>query len=130
MAASLALLIERAPSGRKADDGEQEVGGLRRIGANGHGLGAAFGRDEAGVAALPSVELPVEEESPRRVVRQRRQMSVHAGDETPDTVTGAASDLACGVLVLAIGYQCVLRLCLQARATDYTMWAEDVNYMP
>src|SRR5262245_55902760 len=103
------LVAERATPRRKSDDCEQEVGGLRRIGRNGSRLGAAFGRDEAGIAALPSVELPIEEDSPRHVVRQRRQMSVHASDETRDTVGGAASDLACGVLVLTIRHQCLLR---------------------
>src|SRR4029453_12354992 len=87
-----------------------EFGGLRRVRRNRYGLGAAFGRDEAGVAALPSVELSIEEDAPRRVVRQRRQMSVHAGDETRDTLGGAGSDLCCGVLVLAIRHQCLLRL--------------------
>src|SRR5262245_9664144 len=96
------LVVERATPRRKSDDGEQEVGGPRRIGRNRRRLGAAFARDEAGVAAFPSVELPIEEDSPRRVVRQRRQMSVHAGDETHGTVWGAASDPVCGVLVLTI----------------------------
>ena len=113
------LIVERATPRRKSDDGEQEVGGLRRIGRNRHGLGAALARDEAGVTTLPSVELPIEEDPPRRVVRQRREMSVHAGDETRGTVCGAASER--GVSVLAVRLQCLLRSVLQAGANDYSM---------
>ena len=61
MIVRLRIPAERAAPRREPDDGEQEIGGLRRIGTTGGELRRAFRRDEAGVAMLPSVELAVEE---------------------------------------------------------------------
>ena|SRR6516165_10191926 len=56
----LRIPAERDAPRCEASDGEQEIGGLRRIGTTGGELRRAFRRDEAGVAVLPSVELAVE----------------------------------------------------------------------
>src|SRR5262245_65521973 len=77
----LRIPAERAAPRRKPDDGEQEIGGLRRIGTTGGELRRAFRRDEAGVAMLPSVELAVEEGTAVPVIRQSWQVGVDARDE-------------------------------------------------
>jgi hypothetical protein len=121
MAAALAPVVERATPRSESRDGEQEVGGLRRIDGGGYGLRAALGRDEAGVASFPPVELPVEEYSPRRVIRQRREMSIHAGDETRDAVGDAAVRLSCGAVALAIWRQYLLPVSDVDPDYSYTM---------
>src|SRR5215831_15652019 len=72
----------------RADDGEQEIDGLRRIGTTGGELRRAFRRDEAGVAMLPSVELAVEEGTAVPVIRQSWQVGVDARDEAACAIGG------------------------------------------
>src|SRR5262249_59846925 len=81
MVPRLRIPAERAAPRREPDDGEQEIGGLRRIGATGGELRRAFRRDEAGVAMLPSVELAVEEGTAVSVICQSRQGGGGARDE-------------------------------------------------
>src|SRR5262244_3339594 len=89
MIVRLCIPAERAAPRREPDDGEQEVGGLRRIGTTGGELRRAFRRDEAGVAVLPSVELAVEEGKAVPVIRQSRQVGVDARDESTCALVGA-----------------------------------------
>src|SRR5215475_1813245 len=81
---------EQAAPRREPDDGEQEIGGLRRIGTTGGELRRAFRRDEAGVAMLPPVELAVEEGTAVPVIRQSWQVGVDARDEAACTIGGPA----------------------------------------
>src|SRR5215471_21781613 len=90
MIVRLRIPAERAAPRRKPDDGEQEIGGLRRIGTTSGELRRAFRRDEAGVAMLPSVELAVEEGTAVPVIRQGRQVGVDARDEAACAIGGAA----------------------------------------
>src|SRR5215471_21870623 len=82
---------ERAAPRRKRADGQQEVGGLRQIAGAGGELRGALRRDKAGVAVLPSLELAIEEDAPRRVVDERRQVRIHAGDEAVGAICATAS---------------------------------------
>src|SRR5215813_513732 len=77
----LRIPAERDAPRCEASDGEQEIGGLRRIGTTGGELRRAFRRDEAGVAVLPSVELAVEKGTALPVIRQGRQVGIDAGYE-------------------------------------------------
>src|SRR5262245_15470577 len=90
MIGRLRIPAERAAPRRKPDDGEQEIGGLRRIGTTGGELRRAFRGDEAGVAMLPSVELAVEEGTAVPVIRQSWQVGVDARDEAACTIGGPA----------------------------------------
>src|SRR5262249_15686518 len=85
----LRIPAERDAPRREASDGEQEIGGLRRIGTTGGELRRAFRRDEAGVAVLPSVELAVEKGTALPVIRQGRQVGVDARDEAACAIGGA-----------------------------------------
>src|SRR6516165_12218998 len=78
----LRIPAERDAPRCEASDGEQEIGGLRRIGTTGGELRRAFRRDEAGVAVLPSVELAVEKGTALPVIPQSRQMGIDAGYES------------------------------------------------
>jgi len=80
------IRIQRGAPRRKRADGQQEVGALRRIAGAGGELRGALRRDKAGVAALPSFELAIEEAAPRRVVGERRQVRIHAGDEAAGAI--------------------------------------------
>src|SRR5215831_19852032 len=84
----LRIPAERAAPRREPDDGEQEIGGLRRIGTTGGELRRVFRRDEAGVAMLPSVELAVEEGTADPVIRQSWQVGVDARDEAACAIGG------------------------------------------
>src|SRR5262249_54934642 len=84
----LRIPAERDAPRCEASDGEQEIGGLRRIGTTGGELRRAFRRDEAGVAVLPSVELAVEKGTALPVIRQGRQVVVDARDEAACAVGG------------------------------------------
>ena len=84
-------LAQRAAPLRKRADGQQEVGGVRRIASSGDELRDALRRDKAGVAVLPSLELVIEEGAPRRVVGKGRQVRIHAGDEAAGAIYAAAS---------------------------------------
>src|SRR5262249_56564923 len=86
----LRIPAERDAPRREASDGEQEIGGLRRIGTTGGELRRAFRRDEAGVAVLPSIELAVEKGTALPVIRQGRQVGVDARDEAACAIRGAA----------------------------------------
>jgi hypothetical protein len=68
--------------GHEPGDGEHEIGGLRRIGRIDDGLGRALGRDEAGVAALPAVELSVEKGTPGGVALEARQVAIQAREKS------------------------------------------------
>src|SRR6516164_2102627 len=85
----LCIPAEREAPRRLRGDGEQEVGGLRRIGTITGELGRAVSRDEAGVAVLPSVELAVEEGTALPVIRQGRQVGIDARDESTCALVGA-----------------------------------------
>src|SRR5262245_8106034 len=86
----LRIPAERDAPRCEASDGEQEIGGLRRIGTTGGELRRAFRRDEAGVAMLPSVELAVEEGTAVPVIRQSWQVGVDARDEAACAIGGPA----------------------------------------
>ena len=102
MIVRLRIPAERAAPRREPDDGEQEIGGLRRIGTTGGELRRAFRRDEAGVAMLPSVELAVEEGTAVPVIRQSWQVGVDARDEAACAIGGPpTSSLGLGVGVSA-----------------------------
>lgn len=73
-----ARVVRRAA---ESGDGEQKVRRLRWISCNGQGLGFAIACNKAGKAPLPSSELPVQKGAACGIIRQRRQMGVHAGDE-------------------------------------------------
>src|SRR4030081_3940070 len=59
----------RAASCRESDDGEQKVGGLRGIGRIGDRLRCAVRGDEARVAPLPALDLPIEESTAGQLIR-------------------------------------------------------------
>src|SRR5262249_8010980 len=85
----LRIPAERDAPRREASDGEQEIGGLRRIGTTGGELRRAVSRDEAGVAVLPSVELAIEKGTALPVIRQGRQIGIDAGDESTCAIVEA-----------------------------------------
>src|SRR4029077_15715844 len=57
----------------------------------GRELRGALRRDKARVAVLPSLELAIEKGAPRRVVGERRQVGIHAGNKAPGAIYAAAS---------------------------------------
>jgi hypothetical protein len=82
---------ERAAPRCKRAEGQQEVGGLRRITGAGRELRGALRRDKARVAVLPSLELAIEKSAPRSVVGKRRQICIHADNEAAGAIYAAAS---------------------------------------
>ena len=90
------LAERRGPRGKRGD-GQQKIGGVRRIARACRG---ALRGDEAGIAAFPSLELTREEGAARAVVGQARQMRVDAGDETARAICAAACGPRGGDLVL------------------------------
>jgi hypothetical protein len=70
------LLFQRASARHQSGNGQKEVGRLGWVGGNEDGFGVALGGDEAGIAPLPSFDLPVEKISPRRLIRECGQMAV------------------------------------------------------
>src|SRR5262249_6815343 len=89
MIVRLRVPAERGAPRREASDGEQEIGGLRRIATTSGGLWRAFRRGEAGVAVLPAIELAIEEGTALPVIRQGRQVGVDARDEAGCAIGGA-----------------------------------------
>jgi len=67
---------------------------MRRMIGNPHRLAFALGCEEAGVAAFPSVELPIEKVAPSGVILQPREMGVDTGDETCRAANCRAGNLA------------------------------------
>src|SRR5262249_27101741 len=116
----LRIPAERDAPRCEASDGEQEIGGLRRIGTTGGELRRAFRRDEAGVAVLPSVELAVEKGTALPVIRQGRQVGVDARDEAACAIGGAA-DFRRPRLVLMFRRHLVPHSPLRAAGYGYTM---------
>src|SRR5438876_6527440 len=93
------LAERRGPRGKRGD-GQQKIGGVRRIARACRKLRGALRGDEAGIAAFPSLELAREEGAARAVVGQARQMRVDAGDETARAIRAAACGGRGGDLVL------------------------------
>jgi len=91
LANAVIISAERAAPCRKRAEGQQEVGGLRWITSAGRELRGALRRDKARVAVLPSLELAIEKGAPRRVVGERRQVGIHAGNKAPGAIYAAAS---------------------------------------
>lgn len=91
LANAVIISAERAAPCCKCAEGQQEVGGLRRITGAGRELRGALRRDKARVAVLPSLELAIEKGAPRRVVGERRQVGIHAGNKAPGAIYAAAS---------------------------------------
>src|SRR5262249_20184447 len=81
MAISLAESAERDPARRQLGDRDEEVGGLRCVGAVADRLGGAVAGDEAGVAVLPADQLPVEEGTPAGTIGEGGQVAVETGEE-------------------------------------------------
>src|SRR5262245_44440309 len=77
---------QRLTPRREDGDGQQEIGGLRRIGRIGGGLRRALRGDETGIAILPALQLAIEEGAARRVIGEREQVVVQAGNEAGGTV--------------------------------------------
>src|SRR5262245_31526449 len=94
MVASVAP-AEREAACRQRGDGDEEVGGLRRIGAAGW-LRFAVGGEEAGIAVLPAGELPVEEGTAGGAILEPRQMAVEAGEEAAGAPRRAGHAAAAG----------------------------------
>src|SRR5689334_21592653 len=73
----------------KTLNGEHEIGRLRRIGSIRYGLGPAFGEKKTRIAALPSVNLSVEEVPAGLRIAQRRKVGVDASKTTCGTFVRA-----------------------------------------
>ncbi len=80
------LFFQSASARHQSDNCEKEIGRLGWVGGNEDGLGVALGGDEAGVAPLPSLDLPVEKISPRRLIRECGQMAVQPREKAPSAV--------------------------------------------
>src|SRR5207302_1509563 len=93
------LAERRGPRGKRGD-GQQKIGGVRRIARACRKLRGALRGDEAGIAACPSLELTREEGAARAVVSQARQVRVDAGDETARAIRAEACGGRGGDLVL------------------------------
>src|SRR5690242_4674683 len=89
MAISFAGRAELNSPRRQRGDGDEKVGGLRRVRAVAGRLRGAFAGDEAGITVLPAGELSIEEGAPGSAVGEGRQVAVEAGEET----AGARRDL-------------------------------------
>src|SRR5437762_11296538 len=107
MLASDAVLVERAATCRESGDGEEEVGGLRWIIGNPDRLAFALRREETGIAAFPSVKLPIEKVAPSGVILQRREMEVDTGDEACRAVSCRPGNLARNALSPSIQCHCM-----------------------
>src|SRR5262249_35805477 len=104
-------------------NGEQEVGGMRRLGAIARRRGSP-GPPEMGVKALPFVELSGEEQATGAIVGQGRQMSVDAAHEARYAVarldrappaTGRRIGLA-GLRLDPLGHSCSSRPCVRIQS--------------
>ena len=80
------LLFQRASARHQSGNCQEEVGRLGRVGGNEDGFGAALGGDEPGIAPLPSIDLPVEKLSPRRLIRKCGQMAVQPREKAQSAV--------------------------------------------
>src|SRR5262249_27090567 len=128
MIVRLRIPAERAAPRREPDDGEQEIGGLRRIGTTGGELRRAFRRDEAGVAMLPSVELAVEEGTAVPVIRPSLQVGVDARDEAGCAI-GGTGGLRAARVVLVFWWPLVPASHSAGRARWLHYVADLVNYI-
>src|SRR3954471_14629851 len=80
------VFFQRASARHQSGNCHKEVGRLRWVGGNENGFGVALGGDEAGIAPLPSLDLPVEKISPRRLIRECRQVAVQSREKAQSAV--------------------------------------------
>jgi hypothetical protein len=90
------LLFQRASARHQSDNCEKEIRRLGSVGGNEDGLGVALGGDETGVAPLPSLDLPVEKISPRRLIRECGQMAVQPREKAQSAVRLSRGTAGCG----------------------------------
>ena len=74
------MAAQRVAPRREGGDGEQKIGGLRRVGRIGNGLRCPLWRQN-GHNGIPSFQLAIEEGATRGVIGEREQVAVEAGNE-------------------------------------------------
>ena len=80
------LRFQRVSARHQSGNCQKEVGRLGWVGGNEDGFGVALGGDESGIAPLPSLDLPVEKISPRRLIRECGQMAVQPREKAQSAV--------------------------------------------
>src|SRR3954465_6904757 len=80
------LFFQHASARHQSGNCQKEVGRLGWVGGNENGFGVALGGDESGIAPLPSLDLLVEKISPRRLIRECRQMAVQSAGHAQSAV--------------------------------------------